>query len=139
VLEAPGHDNFVGWVVRLHDVCQELGGQKVKMVVHWLELTLLVKVIHGSCCMAASYCAHGVVLSYLNFVNPGFADDRFPERCEITDDRHDGGFVGHKCILHGEAPGRVCDGLNDFSSQWNSGQLTHGVGIVHAMRIKDYA
>jgi hypothetical protein len=78
-----------------------------------------------------------VVLSNLNFVNPCFSDDWFPQRSKISDDRHDGGFVGHESILHGEAPAGVRDGFDNFCLSRYSGQLMDGVNIIHTMRVKD--
>jgi hypothetical protein len=125
------------WMVWLHGISQKLGGKEVKMIVNWLELALLVKVIHGCRCMAASYCAQGVVLSNLDFFNPGLANEWFPQGSKITDDRHDGDFLGHESILHGETPAVVGDGFDDFCSRRYFGQLMDGVSIIHTMRVKD--
>jgi hypothetical protein len=60
-------------MVRLHGISQELGGKEVKMIVNWLELAVLVKMIHGPRCVAASYRAQGVRC----FEQPEFCQSMF--------------------------------------------------------------
>jgi hypothetical protein len=62
----------------------------------------MMKMVHRRCSMAARDGMQGVVLSDLDLLDPGFADNWFPKGGKLADEWHNGGFVGHLCIFKGK-------------------------------------